>query len=101
VGGDGNDTINGLAGNDILTGGKGTDILTGGRGSDTFVFVAGEANGDTITDMRGRDNIEFRGYGTNGTFTQIDATHWEIGYEGNTHAPDVITINGQWDFQFL
>ena len=42
----GNDTISGLSGNDRIDGAGGSDILSGGRGSDTFVFKAGEANGE-------------------------------------------------------
>jgi hypothetical protein len=68
-------------------------VVTGGRGHDTFVFKVGEANGDSITDFhdwgRSSDQLEFHGYG-NGTFTQVDATHWAIGYENNSHAADVI-----------
>jgi Ca2+-binding RTX toxin-like protein len=104
----GNDIINGFAGNDVIDGAGGADILTGGRGNDTFVFKAGEANGDSITDFhsgstRNNDQLEFQGYG-DGSFTQLDATHWAIGYENNTHPAEVITISGQVnpnDFHFL
>ena len=87
----GNDTINGLSGNDRIDGAGGADILSGGRNGDTFVFTAGEANGDSITDLRSNDQLEFHGYG-NGSFTQVDATHWAIGYENNSHSAEVIEI---------
>ena len=51
VGTAGSDTINGLAGNDRIDGAGGADVLTGGKGSDTFVFHAGEADGDLILDF--------------------------------------------------
>jgi Ca2+-binding RTX toxin-like protein len=81
-----------LAGNDRIDGAGGADMLSGGRGHDTFVFKAGEAAGDTITDFRARsDHLEFSGFGQ-GTFTQVDDTHWSIGYENNSHASEVIQI---------
>ena len=51
VGTAGSDTINGLAGNDRIDGAGGADVLTGSKGNDTFVFHAGEANGDLILDF--------------------------------------------------
>ena len=39
------------------------------------------------------DQLEFFGYGQ-GTFTQIDTTHWAIGYENNSHPAEVIEILG-------
>jgi Ca2+-binding RTX toxin-like protein len=94
-GGGGNDFVNGLNGADTLAGGAGhdridggasADVLTGNAGNDTFVFVAGQANGDAIADFAGNgasagDVIELRGYGTaaaGATFVQLDATHWQI-----------------------
>jgi len=97
VGTAGNDTIRGLAGNDRIDGAGGADTLSGGKGHDVFVFHAGEANGDVISDFHNRgpssDQLEFYGFGQ-GTFTQIDATHWAIGYENNSHAPEVIQVQG-------
>ena len=82
--------------------------MSGGRGNDTFVFKAGEANGDSISDFHsaGRhnnDSLEFHGYG-NGTFTQVDSTHWAIGYENNSHSAEVIEILGSValnDYHFI
>ena len=97
VGTAGNDTISGLAGNDMINGAGGADTLSGGRGHDLFVLHAGEADGDLILDFhntgRSSDHLEFSGFGQ-GTLTQIDTTHWAIGYENNSHAPEVIEILG-------
>jgi Ca2+-binding RTX toxin-like protein len=75
----------------------GADILTGGAGDDTFVFGPGAANGDTVTDFSGNgasvgDVIELNGYGSGATFTNIDAAHWQVNYNGNTQH-DVITFS--------
>jgi Ca2+-binding RTX toxin-like protein len=73
----------GNAGDNTLDGGAGSDALTGGAGNDTFVFHAGEANGDRVVDFAGNgsglgDSLSFVGYGAGATFTQNDATHWQI-----------------------
>ena len=97
VGTAGNDTIRGLAGNDVINGAGGADTLSGGKGHDLLVLLAGEADGDLILDFRSKgpssDHLEFSGFGQ-GTLTQIDTTHWAIGYENNSHAPEVIEILG-------
>jgi Ca2+-binding RTX toxin-like protein len=97
VGTAGDDTIRGLAGNDMINGAGGADTLSGGWGHDLFVLHAGEADGDLILDFqnqgRSSDQLEFSGFGQ-GTLTQIDTTHWAIGYENNSHAPEVIEILG-------
>ena len=97
VGTAGNDTISGLAGSDTINGAGGADTLSGGKGHDLFVLHAGEADGDLILDFHNKgpssDQLEFSGYGQ-GTFTQVDSTHWAIGYEGNSHPPEVIEILG-------
>ncbi|MEH6638015.1 MAG: type I secretion C-terminal target domain-containing protein, partial [Porticoccaceae bacterium] len=52
ISGDGGDNV--IVGNgesDILLGGLGDDIMTGGAGADTFLWLAGEAGTDTITDF--------------------------------------------------
>jgi Ca2+-binding RTX toxin-like protein len=98
-------TITGNNNSNLLDGKAGADILTGGGGVDNFVFRAGEANGDRITDFTGNgaaagDTLIFVGYGTlaqGATFHQLTATTWEIGSaDGTIH--DVITVNSGIDF---
>jgi Ca2+-binding RTX toxin-like protein len=79
-----------------LLGGGGADVLSGGGSNDAFVFSPGGANGDVVTDFVGNgaaagDSLEFIGYGAGATFTQIDVTHWQVNYNGNTQH-DVITF---------
>ncbi|MBR0850307.1 S8 family serine peptidase [Bradyrhizobium diazoefficiens] len=108
----GNDTLIGGDGNDKLVGNGGQDILTGGRGADVFVFSAGQSNGSMVTDFSGSegdgDGLYFTGYGSadaGASFTQIDATHWQINSaDGQIHDQITIanaaTINAH-DFHFL
>ena len=68
-------------------------------GNDTFVFRTAEANGDIVSDFVGNgaglgDSLQFVGFGTAdqvATFTQIDATHWQIhsGLDGHN---EIITL---------
>ena len=51
VGTDGDDTIIGFNTDNVIIGNAGGDQLTGSNGSDTFVFTAGQAGHDTITDF--------------------------------------------------
>ena len=94
LGGTGNALANaifGNSGNDTLDGQGGADILTGNAGNDTFVFHVGQANGDTVVDFAGNgaaagDLLQFAGFGGGATFTNIDATHWQINYNaGASH----------------
>ena len=90
-------TLTGNSGNNTLDGGDGADILTGNAGNDTFVFHAGQANGDTVVDFAGNgaaagDSLHLVGYGAGATFTNIDATHWQINFNGGA-AHDVITFS--------
>jgi Ca2+-binding RTX toxin-like protein len=111
--GTGNSLANGIygnAGNNTLDGGASADLLTGNDGNDTFVFNAGQGNGDTVVDFAGNgaaagDALQFVGYGAGATFTNVDATHWQVNYNGGT-AHDVITfMNGAaidaTDFMFV
>jgi Ca2+-binding RTX toxin-like protein len=93
--------IYGNAGSNTLNGGAGADQINGLGGEDTFVFHAGEANGDILFDFQGNgqgsgDVIYFVGYGTaaeGATFHQLDATHWEVSSaDGTIH--DIITLAG-------
>ena len=90
----------GNSGDNTLNGGAGADRLTGGLGNDTFVFNAGQANGDTIIDFAGNgagagDTLSFVGFGTAGdgaTFTQIGATNqWTI-HSGLGGPDEIITL---------
>ena len=102
LGGTGNalaNSIFGNSGNNTLDGQGGADILTGNAGNDTFVFNVGQANGDTVVDFAGNgagagDSLHFVGYGAGASFTNIDATHWQVNYNGGA-SHDVITfLNG-------
>jgi Ca2+-binding RTX toxin-like protein len=98
----GNSQANAIFGNvndNILDGGGGADQLNGLGGNDTFIFRAGEANGDTLYEFNGNgagvgDVIYFEGYGTaaeGATFIQLTATTWQINSaDGTIH--DVITL---------
>jgi Ca2+-binding RTX toxin-like protein len=98
----GNDLTNLVYGNtgaNLLDGRGGTDQLTGGAGNDVFLFRPGEGNGDTIVDFDGQaagvgDALMFIGFGPGATFTNVDATHWQVNYNGGA-SHDVITfMNG-------
>jgi trimeric autotransporter adhesin len=103
-------SIYGNAGNNTLNGGGAADLLTGNDGNDTFVFNGGQGNGDSVVDFAGNgaaagDALQFVGYGAGATFTNVDATHWQVNYNGGT-AHDVITfMNGATidasDFMFV
>jgi type VI protein secretion system component Hcp/Ca2+-binding RTX toxin-like protein len=97
-GNDGDNLLNGHDGADVLNGGAGHDTLIGGTGNDTFVFVAGQADGDIVIDFddggpfASADTLKFVGYGAGATFTQNDATHWQVNYNAGA-AHDVITLS--------
>jgi len=99
LGGTGNALVNGIfgnSGNNVLDGQGGADVLTGSAGNDTFVFNVGQGNGDTIVDFTGNgaaagDSLRFVGYGAGASFTNVDATHWQVNYNAGT-AHDVITF---------
>jgi trimeric autotransporter adhesin len=100
LGGTGNALANamfGNSGNNTLDGQGGADILTGNAGNDTFVFHVGQANGDTVVDFAGNgaaagDSLQFVGYGAGASFTNIDATHWQVNYNGGA-SHDVLTFS--------
>jgi Ca2+-binding RTX toxin-like protein/type III secretion system FlhB-like substrate exporter len=93
-----NNSIFGNTGANVLDGAGGPDVLTGDAGNDSFVFHAGQADGDTVVDFGGNgaaagDSLQFVGYGAGATFTQTDATHWQVNY--NVFSHDHITfLNG-------
>lgn len=86
--------IKGNAGDNVIDGGYGKDVLTGGGGNDTFVFRAGQSNGDRITDFDGRGNgvgdvIKLAGYGLGAKFNIVD-NGIEVRYAGHV---DFIELN--------
>jgi len=103
-------SVYGNSGNNTLNGGAAADLLMGNAGNDTFVFNAGQGNGDSVVDFAGNgaaagDALQFAGYGAGASFTNIDATHWQVNYNGGT-SHDVITfMNGAAidasDFMFV
>ena len=89
----------GNSGNNTLDGGAAADLLMGNAGNDAFVFHVGEGGGEMVVDFAGNgvaagDSLQFVGYGAGATFTNIDATHWQVNYNsGGSH--EVITfLNG-------
>jgi Ca2+-binding RTX toxin-like protein len=88
--------IQGNAGNNVLNGSFGADALEGLAGNDTFVFNAGQANGDVVIDFNGNaaaagDSLLFVGYGAGVTLTNLNGTQWQLTYNGGTDH-DVITF---------
>jgi Ca2+-binding RTX toxin-like protein len=98
----GNALANSLFGNggdNALDGAAGADMLQGNAGNDTFVFRVGEANGDVIADFTGNgagagDTLKFVGYGAGATFTQSDATHWQVNFNGGASHEIITLLNG-------
>jgi Ca2+-binding RTX toxin-like protein len=89
--------VYGNSGDNALDGGANADVLMGDTGNDTFVFRVGEADGDTVVDFAGNgasagDSLQFVGYGAGASFTQNDATHWQIDYNGGA-SHEVITFS--------
>jgi Ca2+-binding RTX toxin-like protein len=92
-------TIFGNANDNVLNGGGGSDALSGLGGNDTFVFQAGQANGDVVYEFNGNgagvgDVLRFEGYGTlatGATFHQLTATEWQI-TSGDGLIQEVITL---------
>ena len=62
-----------------------TSYSTSGNHVDTVVDFAG--NGAAAGDL-----LHFVGYGPGASFTNIDATHWQVNYNGGTQH-DVITFS--------
>lgn len=92
-----NNILVGNSGANLLDGRGGADMLYGYGGNDTFFFRMGEANGDVVVDFAGNgtaagDRLLFADYGAGATFTQDDATHWQIDYNAGA-AHEVITFS--------
>ena len=86
-----------------IDGGGGVDRLLGDAGNDTYVFHAGQANGDTVVDFAGNDEavgdaLSFVGLGTaaqGATFTQVNATNqWQIHSGLDAHNEFITFSNG-------
>ena len=98
-------TIFGNANDNILNGGAGSDALSGLGGNDTFVFAAGQAQGDVVYEFNGNgagagDVIRFEGYGTiaqGATFHQLSATHWQVTSADGT-MQETIVFDGAYTF---
>jgi Ca2+-binding RTX toxin-like protein len=112
----GNGSVNALTGNtgdNILNGEAGADTLTGLAGNDAFIFDAGEAGGDAVADFAGNgaavgDVLLFTGFGTaagGATFTQVNATQWQIHSGLDGHNEIITLMNGATvdasDFGFI
>ena len=96
--GDGN-VLYGNGGINLLDGGGGADVLAGNAGNDAFMFQRGEADGDIIVDFAGNgasagDVLLFVGYGPGATFTQNDATQWQVNYDGGSSHEVIVFLNG-------
>jgi Ca2+-binding RTX toxin-like protein len=116
-------TATGSAGGEVLASVGTGNTLIGNGGNDNFVFHAGAASNTTIADFSGGgevadpptldpdhpdlsgDRLDFVGYGAGATFDQIDATHWQINYAGNTQHEIITFANAASihanDFVFL
>ena len=104
--GRGNALANQIFGNigaNTIDGGGGVDQLTGDAGNDTFVFHAGQANGDAVVDFVGNgaavgDSLSFVGFGTaaqGATFMQVGATNqWQIHSGLDAHNEFITFSNG-------
>ena len=94
-----NNNIYGNSGDNTLNGGAGTDLLVGDAGNDILVFNIGQADGDSVFDFTGNsgatgDVLQLVGYGAGATFTNIDATHWQINYNGGSLHEIITFSNG-------
>ena len=100
--GSGNALANSLFGDssdNVLDGQGNADTLTGNAGNDTFVFNVGQGNGDAVVDFAGNgaalgDSLHFVGYGAGATFTNIDATHWQVNFNGGASHEVITFMNG-------
>jgi Ca2+-binding RTX toxin-like protein len=100
--GTGNALANSLFGDasdNVLDGQGAADTLMGNAGNDTFVFIVGQGDGDTVVDFAGNgagagDSLRFVGYGAGATFTNVDATHWQVNYNGGASHEVITFMNG-------
>ena len=86
--------LTGAGGNDTIDGGGGADTLTGGAGNDRFVFVAGQADGDSVLNFAGNgaavgDDILVTGYTGVTVINSSPVTTLQLAYSGGT---DIVTF---------
>ena len=101
IGNGGDNVLYGNTQDNFLNGGDGADQLSGLGGNDTFVFQAGQAQGDTVFEFEGNgdaagDVLYFTGYGTaadGATFMQQTATDWVI-TSADGLISETITLSG-------
>ena len=90
--------IEGNSGDSRIDGRGGADDLIGNNGNDTFVFRAGEANGDRVLDFGNvfysADELEFQGYGPCAMFQHIDGTDQWLISSADGSIQDTITLVG-------
>jgi len=93
--------LQGNAGVNQLDGRGGADTLTGGGGNDVFIFRAGEAHGDTVTDFEGAgasggDRLSFSGYGSGASLTRVGSSDSYVIHGGTGHSDlsETITLTG-------
>lgn len=105
INGVGNAQDNRIDGNDAsntLWGRGGSDVLTGNGDHDLFLFAAGDADGDQITDFSGNgaevgDYLYFLGYGSlaaGAALARLDATHWRISSADGAVHETIVLSNG-------
>ena len=88
----GNDVIKGGSGENTLWGGAGKDTLTGGTGKNTFYFASlGEMSGDTITNLKGSDNLYFN---VKQAALDLDAIYQNYDL-GKTSGKNTISLTGE------
>ncbi len=94
-----NNHIYGNSGANTLNGGGGADLLVGECGQRHLrvqYWAGGRRHrlGLRRQRRRGRDALLFAGYGAGATFTNIDATHWQINYSGGSLQEIITFMNG-------
>ena len=92
----GANVIQGTDGVNLIDGRGGSDVLAGLGGNDYFVFRPTTAAGVTILDFDGMgaaagDTLLFTDFGPGATFSQVDATHWQIDYNAGASS-EIITF---------
>jgi Ca2+-binding RTX toxin-like protein len=97
VGSENSDAFIGSPLGDTMDGSGGADFLTGLEGNDIFVFRAGEADGDVVTDFEGAastggDVIHLSGYSAGAEFFNAGGDWWTISQNGATETIQLVGI---------